>query len=364
MRILYDHQVFSLQDVGGISRYYFELARHLVRFDSCSVEFFLGMQQNIFRFADPPRINTLAYSGKFVIPPGKSRYLLNELLSDLWLPTRGQFDVYHPTHCRQLLSVRKRKMVVTHHDCAYEIYPRLFPSSASVIAMRKQLFAKADAIICISAATRRDLHHFYDVPESKTSVVHHGISQIQPITNVPPAPLTDRPFLLYVGSRFAYKNFDGLLRAFARAQLDREFDLVVLGGGSPTAEETALIRELRINERVHFLPAVSDALLAQTYSQAHLFVYPSLYEGFGFPPLEAMSLNCPVLAAHTSSIPEVCQDAAFYFDPQQEDQFVLGLKRSCTDETARKEKIEKGRQLARRYTWDRCASETLRIYRQ
>jgi glycosyltransferase involved in cell wall biosynthesis len=263
-----------------------------------------------------------------------------------------------------LPMVRKLKMVVTHHDCAYEMFPHLFPSSASVIAMRRQLFAKADAIICISAATRRDLHNFYEVPGSKTFVVHHGISQIQPITNGTAAPLTGRPFLLYVGSRFAYKNFDGLLRAFGRAQMDHEYDLVALGGGPPTAEETALIRELRINQRVHFLAAVSDALLAQAYSQAHLFVYPSLYEGFGFPPLEAMSLNCPVLAAHTSSIREVCQDAAFYFDPQQQDQFVQELKRSCTDETARKAKIEKGRQLVARYTWDRCASETLSIYRQ
>jgi glycosyltransferase involved in cell wall biosynthesis len=364
MRILYDHQVFSLQDVGGISRYYFELAKHIVNFDSCSVEFFLGVQRNIFRYADPPRVKTTGYSGKFVIAPGKFRYLLNELLSDLYLPTRGQFDIYHPTHCRHLPAVRKQRMVVTHHDCAYEIFPHLFPSAASVIAMRRRLFNHADAIICISDATRRDLHHFYDLPESKTFVVHHGISQIKQSPNTGSGPLVARPFLLYVGSRFSYKNFDGLLRAFARAELNREYDLVALGGGSPTAEETALVSELGINESVQFMPAVSDALLAQAYTQAHLFVYPSLYEGFGFPPLEAMSLKCPVLAAHTSSIPEICQDVVFYFDTKEQDEFVQQLKHACIDETARLEKIEKGKQLVARYTWDRCASETLMIYRQ
>ena len=255
-------------------------------------------------------------------------------------------------------------MVVTHHDCAYEIYPHLFPSAASVIDMRKRLFEQADAIICISAATRCDLHHFYEVPESKTFVVHHGVSQIKQVPNEAIAPPAPRPFLLYVGSRFSYKNFDGLLRAFAQAGMNREYDLLILGGGPPTPDETALIQELGINESVHFRPAVSDALLAQAYKQAHLFVYPSLYEGFGFPPLEAMSLNCPVLAAHTSSIPEVCQDAVFYFDPRQQDEFVQQLRRSCVDEAARIEKIQKGKQLVTRYTWERCASETLRIYRQ
>src|SRR5436190_19337546 len=261
MRILYDHQVFSLQDVGGISRYYFELAKHIAGFDSCSIEFFLGMQRNIFRFADPPRVKTLGYSGKFVIPPGKLRYLLNELLSDLCLPTKGQFDIYHPTHSRHLSVVRKRKMVVTHHDCAYEKYPHLFSSAVSVIAMRRCLFDHADAIICISAATRRDLHHFYDVPESKTFVVHYGISQIKPITTN--APLLARPFLLCVGSRFSFKNFDGLLRSFSQVELSPDYDLLVLGGGPPTSLETALIQELGIGRNVHFMPAVSDALLAQ-----------------------------------------------------------------------------------------------------
>jgi glycosyltransferase involved in cell wall biosynthesis len=230
--------------------------------------------------------------------------------------------------------------------------------------MRTRLFDQADAVICISDATRRDLHKFYDLPESKTFVVYHGIPQIKQSLNTVADRLVARPFLLYVGSRFAYKNFDGLLRAFARTELNREYDLIALGGGSPTTAETALIRELGINGSVHFMPAVSDALLAQAYMQARLFVYPSLYEGFGFPPLEAMSLNCPVLAAHTSSIPEICQDAVFYFDPQQLDEFVQQLRRSCTDETARNEKIEKGRELVTRYTWDRCAAETLKIYQQ
>lgn len=362
MRILYDHQVFSLQDRGGISRYYFELLRQISRLDTCAAEIFVGCNNNQFRFSCLPRIKVYELRGLLVMAPGKYRYLLNEAMSSLVLPFCGHFDVYHPTLYRCTPLVRSTKIVVTHHDCAYERFPALFNNVESIKEMRARQFARADAIICPSESTRRDLHEFYQVSEDKTFVVFHGIPRpVQP-DDSEQARIGDRPFLLYVGSRAPYKNFDGLLRAFAAAELRREFDLLVLGGGVPTSSEMTAIKQLSLVDAVRFMPQAPEDLLARAYGQAHLLVYPSLYEGFGFPPLEAMSFGCPVLVAHTSSLPEVCADAAFYFAPEDQASFVEELRESCFNDAKRRQKIERGRILVSSYTWEECAAKTVQIY--
>jgi glycosyltransferase involved in cell wall biosynthesis len=360
MRILYDHQVFSLQDRGGISRYYFELLRQLSGLDFCSAEIFVGANRNIFRFSDLHQVKTWEYRGRFTMAPGKYRFILNESLANLILPFRGRFDVYHPTLYRYVPLARFRRMIVTHHDCTYERYPALFRNAESIKRMRARLFARADAIICPSASTRRDLHEFYEVPEEKTFAIHHGVTRLD--LHEVSAPVADRPFLLYVGLRAPYKNFGGFLSAFAAAKLKRDFDILVLGGGAAKAHELALVNELTLLGCVRFVPDTSDELLARAYAHAHLLVYPSLYEGFGFPPLEAMMAGCPVLVAHTSALPEICGDAAFYFGPEDEGGFVDQLKLSCSNEAERLVKIERGRALANTYTWERCAFNTLRVY--
>jgi glycosyltransferase involved in cell wall biosynthesis len=227
--------------------------------------------------------------------------------------------------------------------------------------MRAHQFSKADAIICPSESSRSDLHEFYDVPESKTHVIHHGVTSL-PVPSTSDPLIAGRPFLLYVGSRAPYKNFGEFLRAFAAAGLNEEFCILALGGKSATKSEQNLISELSLRDSVRFLPNPSDEYLARAYKQAHLLVYPSLYEGFGFPPLEAMSLACPVLAAHVSSLPEICGNATFYFNPKDRDSFVDQLKTACFDEPGRRAKVERGIILAKTYVWERCAAETLRLY--
>jgi glycosyltransferase involved in cell wall biosynthesis len=364
MRILYDHQVFSLQDRGGISRYYFELLRQISHLNNCAAEIFLGCNNNLFRFSCLPRIKVHEFRGSRVMEPGKYRYLFNEVISSLVLPFRGHFDVYHPTLYRCAPLVDSTKVVVTHHDCAYERYPALFKNMESIKEMRARQFARADAIICPSESTRRDLHEFYQVSEDKTFVVFHGIPRPVQSDDSEHARIGDRPFLLYVGSRAFYKNFDALLRAFAAADLKREFDLLVLGGGVATSSEMAVVRQLSLGDVVRFAPQAPDDFLARAYGHARLLVYPSLYEGFGFPPLEAMSFSCPVLLAHTSSLPEICADAAFYFAVEDQASLVDGLRESCFNDAKRGQKIERGRILASSYSWEKCAAKTLQIYRR
>src|SRR5262249_48459972 len=148
--------------------------------------------------------------------------------------------------------------------------------------------------------------------------------------------LARRQYLLYVGARGRYKNFGGLLTAFHDSGLHRSFDLFALGGGPPTDAEKATIAKLGITDAVIVIPRASDEFLSAAYAGATLFVYPSFNEGFGLPPLEAMSLNCPVLASQVSAIPEICGDAPFYFDPHDQDAFAHELLRAVSDEELRR----------------------------
>ncbi len=364
MRVLYDHQVFSLQSAGGISRYYYELLAALTELDSCRPEIAAGVQANGLDFRALPGVRTWGFHGLRSLASGKARYILNEALLTALLPFRGEFDVYHPTLYGQARAARWKKMVVTHHDCAYERYPALFNRVEMIKRLRARQFRAADAIICPSECTRRDLHEFYDVPESKTFVVHHGVTQMRRDSTDGCVQTYDRPFLLYVGSRALYKNFPALLKAFDAARLRDDFDLVVVGGGPETDVERALIRRLRLDGRVRFVLGASDALLAELYGQARLLVCPSLYEGFGFPPLEAMSLGCPVLVARNSCMPEICRDAAFYFETEDLESFVSSLRVACFDGSQREDKIRDGMTLSGSYSWRKCAADTLAIYRQ
>jgi glycosyltransferase involved in cell wall biosynthesis len=364
IRILYDHQVFSLQDAGGASRYHFELIRNLQGADEVAMELLLGLNSSVMPFATLRQARTRVFGRGTWIKPGLARYAINELFSSVTAPLRGRFDIYHPTLYRALPWVRRRRIVATHHDCIHERFPHLFPNAASIVEAKRKLFAQADAIICVSASSQRDLLHFYDVAENKTHVVHHGFAPLRS----PPGEAQGmtgnlRPYVLYVGSRAGYKNFGLLLEAFSRSGLAENYRLLAVGGGAFTADEQERIASLHLSGSVTVVPRADDGTLARAYRDAALFVYPSLYEGFGFPPLEAMSMGCPVLVNRTSSLPEVCGDAAFYFEASGADELSRSLTSSLEDGQGLAIKRELGKQQVRLYDWSRSARGTLDIYR-
>jgi glycosyltransferase involved in cell wall biosynthesis len=173
-----------------------------------------------------------------------------------------------------------------------------------------------------------------------------------------------REYLLYVGMRASFKNFTGLLRAFYETELKHTMDLLVLGGGPLTADEKDWIAKWKLSDSVISMPRANDGLLAEAYAGARLLVYPSWSEGFGLPPLEAMTLGCPVLATNRPAVPEICQDAPFYFDPQDQGSFNRALLQAVSDEVARQRAVERGREVAAQYSWDKCGRETLALYRE
>ncbi len=362
MRILYDHQVFSLQDTGGISRYHYELVKCLQAFEDLRIELLIGGNASVLPFTKLRNARTRITAWKTRTKPDYARYAMNEGLLSLPALLRGRLDVYHPTLNRIMPAVRSRRIVVTQHDCTHERFPHLFRNTDAFLRIKRKIFSRADAILCVSQSSRQDLLHFYDLDEAKTHVVHHGFSPLEEDPAMEPTTPPGAPYLLYVGSRTDYKNFMLLLEAYAQAGLAGDYGLVAVGGGPSSAAEETRITQLGIAGRVCLMPRATDRALAKLYRNASLFVYPTLYEGFGFPPLEAMSLGCPVLANRTSSIPEICGNAAFYFRSQDPAELAAALISTLQDVDGLREKRRLGYEQVRLYDWSRTARRTLEVY--
>ena len=365
VRVFYDHQVMSLQDAGGASRYHFELARNISREPGVQTSIFAGLNRNVHPYALLENATTDVYSLQTTIGAGKARYVLNEILTSARLIWSGKYDIYHPTLYRAMSSVQSRGRVVTHHDCTHERFPHMFPNVERIKREKGKLFNDCDLIICVSRSSQLDLLEFYGVPETKTRVIHHGLSPLiqggEERTRW--AVSRPRPYILYVGARHSYKNCLALIQAFAESRLHLDFDLLLIGGGPLSHGELKLIQRLGIASAVRQKSLASDWELAGAYAEASLFVYPSLYEGFGFPPLEAMSMGAIILATRSSSIPEVCGDVPYYFDALDP----TSLKRmlvNAINAPDHHQRVVAGKNLADSYKWSKCAARTLEVYRE
>jgi glycosyltransferase involved in cell wall biosynthesis len=254
--------------------------------------------------------------------------------------------------------------VVTHHDSTTDRFPELFSNAAAIRRRLMKTYARADRVICISAASQADLLHYYDVAPERTEVIHHGFT---PLPETPEAEasllLPEQRYLLYVGARHSYKNFLAVLAALGQ-QKDKSLQLLVAGGGDFTAAEASAINRLGLGARVHLLARVTEHQMAAAYRGATLFVYPSLYEGFGFPPLEAMSVGCPALVSRIPALLEVCEDGAFYFDSANVEELADLIARLNFDESLRLTKKDAGFAQLRKYTWAKAGKQTLTAYRR
>ena len=365
MRIAFDHQIFGWQEYGGISRYAYELASELST--SCKQDVAILSPLYVNKYLDhvPENLKLHGMQVPSFKYSGRVYRAINSVLIGSAIK-RFDPDVVHETYfSRKGVAPRRAKVILTVYDMIHERFPEYF-SSASPTRQEKSLAVKrADHIICISEHTRRDLIEILGVSPNKTSVVHLGFSlAIKPIPKIAGEVLS-RPFLLYVGNRTGHKNFAGLLRAYANStRLMDEFDLVCFGGGSITAKESDLINELGVPESRIRQISGDDGLLGFYYRAAKVFVYPSLYEGFGIPPLEAMNFGCPVICSNTSSIPEVVGDAAYQFDPVDYESIRKAIENVVWDKSLIKNLIDKGRRRVSCFSWERCAIETLDVYRK
>lgn len=364
MKIVYDYQIFAAQRYGGISRYFFELARGLAEVAVGDVKININspFYVNNYLFDASDSLELLGIH--LPVFRGAERFcrLANLAVSPVFMKAL-QPDIVHETYYSSRSSApRSCRTVITVYDMIHELFPQSFSEKDKTCAVKRQAVERADHVICISEHTRQDLVRLLDVPVEKTSVVHLGFSLTASCIDDEKAPV--RPYLLYVGMRGGYKNFETLLQAYAsQPWLKENFDLVAFGGGDFTAYERSVIERLNVVAQVR-QQGGSDQVLATCYKQAALFVYPSLYEGFGIPPLEAMSYGCPVVCSNTSSIPEVVGAAAKMFDPCSAESLAAALLEVLQSSETCEELRRLGLARVKEFSWHRCALETHAIYQQ
>ncbi|WP_231981003.1 MULTISPECIES: glycosyltransferase family 1 protein [unclassified Mycobacterium] len=363
---MFDHQIFALQRYGGISRYFFELASRLPAHGVSEVAVIAPLHVNGYLAGDAARGLT---RGKYVPYPTPLAGVVPSVvgLADRLsapLAWRGAVpDVLHETYFANKPVGRGRRRVLTVYDMHHELFPDELPAARRWSAAKRAAVDRADHIICISENTRRDLVRLYGTDPSRTSVVHLGYSMTAEAEAATVNSDGVRPSLLYVGNRLGYKNFSALLQAYSSSPILREFELIAFGGHPLLPAERREIRRLGITGGVRF-ESGSDRELAARYQAASAFVFPSKYEGFGLPPLEAMSHGCPVVCSNAGSIPEVVGDAGVYFDPNNPDELRTALERVATTLELQADLRARGFARLAAFSWDRCAAATAQIYRE
>ncbi len=261
----------------------------------------------------------------------------------------------------RLLGAIARRRVITIHDLTYKRFPDLLQKETlhNLEAHMMREIALADAVICVSESTRDDLLRYYQVDPHRVHVIHSGVDVAAEGGG---APLPKR-YILFVSTIEPRKNLGVLLDAFERLKKRGAYDgaLVVVGRIGWKAEQ--LVPRL-LDRDVHHLDYLEPPELASVYRNAQIFVFPSIYEGFGFPLLEAMAYGVPSIAARSSSLPEIGGDAALYFDPRDSQDLELAIERLLNDRALRDTLIARGKTRSAQFRWEETARQTVEVLRR
>jgi glycosyltransferase involved in cell wall biosynthesis len=364
MKILIDHYIFVTQKHGGISRYFYELLKSFRKNEYVNVKTSIMLSNNAYLLSDSNmniksffKNNSFKGRGLLMMTLNKINTIKNLIFDD--------FDLFHPTYYDLyfLKYLINKPFVITVHDLTHELYPDLLPDSKKVIENKKILINKATRIIAISNSTKNDIVKIYNVDENKIDVIYHGCTLKKKNANLENKKLP-RNYILFVGKRNGYKNFVLFLNSVSHIlTVDSLLFLVCVGGGKFNTKEIKLLKELNITEKVYQID-LNDTELSSAYQNAKIFVFPSLYEGFGFPLLEAFVNQCPVACSNTSSFPEVAQDAALYFDPTCEKSIQETITRLINDEKLQFDLISKSKKVIEHFSWQNTAKRTIETYKK
>lgn len=365
IKVLYDGTIFDRQAAGGINRYFASIVPRLPQHYYPYLTT-LQVRENNY----PQHLNLKTYCYRRVIfRPNRLAARINDWASSFYfnqVTTTIQPDIIHPTYYTFLGQgsplMRSRPVVLTVWDMIHELFWQDLDKTRQQFEEKKQAIAAATVILCISENTKKDLLKIHNVPEERVKVVYLA-SEMNENWAYGDEIVPQRPYFLYVGGRYSYKNFSRLLEAFAViCETESEVSLCVVG--SPfTPEEKQAIAALKIGDRIEYYGQVNDRHLAKLYRCSLALVYPSLYEGFGIPPLEAMACGTPVIASNRASIPEVVGDAGILFDPTSTEELVAHLRRFLDSPTERDRWVEKGRDRAKLFSWERTTKDTLKVYK-
>lgn len=357
MRVAFDEQIFAIQEYGGISRLFAELAKQF----TANQEFDVALEP-----MHAPIINGYVLGhidlerDLDVWDAGSAWKSLGRYFTRMRPKT--EVDIIHNTFYlpHGLAGYPGAKRVVTVHDMIPEQMPQT-RRRLDFITLKKRYVKSADQVICVSEYTRNDLLRTYGAIEAPISVVYHGVD---PVFQPGAEPIEGFPerYLVFVGNRGQYKDANVLIEAFAKLD-DRDLSLVFVGGGAFTRDEQRKLNELGIADRV-IQRSLPDYLMPAAYGNALLCVFPSRFEGFGLPALEAMACNTATVLADATSLPEVGGDAARYFTPGDSDELASVLRELLADESQISALSAAGLARSCDFTWQASAQATAEAYRE
>ena len=351
----------------GIGTYVRNLLRHLARLDR-TTEYVVLCHE-----ADKQMASHLGENFRPMLDSSPG-YSIREQLSIPLDLQRAHVDLFHAPHY-VLPPLTPCRSVVTIHDCIHLRFPQYLPNRLAHAYAHSSLWIathRASRILTVSETSKRDILDFFKVPESKIDVIYNAIDErfwepppAEEIDHVRERYQLDDPFVLYAGNIKPHKNIERLIEAFYTLK-KRGFDnvkLLIIGDEiSRYATLRRAVHRHKLHKHVRFFGFVPDKTLASLYRLAAVFVFPSIYEGFGLPPLEAMASGTPVITSNVSSLPEVVGDAAVLIDPYQSDEIADAMERVLTDETLRADLRRRGLERARHFSWERSIRRVREIY--
>jgi len=362
MKISYDYQIFSSQEYGGISRYFYEIATRISKREEFDVKILSPLYFNNY-LKDCDSLNVV---GRYIPKIPKTVNIiktLNSVTSRVLLHKRPPDIVHETYYLAKKLSPKNTITVITVYDMIHEKFREFFPLKDITTKIKAQAIKRADHVICISENTKKDLIEILGINSKAISVVYLGNSLKTNTFPIRDNKIIQQPYILYVGLRDRYKNFARLLEAYASSSLLKSnFKLVCFGGGHFSSAELEKIKQLGLDHRTVLQVSGNDNVLANFYTYASAFVCPSLYEGFGIPLLEAMSLRCPVVCSNVSSIPEIAGNAAEYFDPNDIDHIKFSIESVVNSPEKSSTLIALGLERIKDFSWENCAKQTQSIY--
>jgi len=360
----------------GVHYYIINLVKHLIAVDSTN--------QYLIFITPEMKGNFAEFQNLCVIRVGQARklsFLCRVFKEQFFIPfllRKHQIDIYHCLDHILPIFIPTRHAVVTVHDLTFLSYKKMHSWGTRLYFPNfiEASLKKAERIICVSETTKRDVVSYYGVPTQKIKVIHHGIgshfhtyyksNNDSRVKEVKQRYNIEHDFFLFVGTLEPRKNILTLIRAFYDlGELRTKYNLVIAGKkGWQFSEIFELVGELSLEDRVVFTGYVPDDVLVSLYNGARIFVYPSYYEGFGLPPLEAMACGTPTIVSNTSTLPEIVGSSALQVDPNNVKQLKQAILKILTDRKLEKNLIKKGLQNAKKFTWHKSASEMLNTYNQ
>ncbi len=371
---------------AGVGHYTYQLVRHLLKIDKKNIYFLffdrLVQKKRLTKFRQKNVLIRFFPFNQYkkLIPADYMHFLVNAVIS------REELDVFHSPNL-VMPSIYKGPSVVTVHDLSFYKFPETIPlqESRSLKKIIPNILKEADKIIAVSKATAKDLEEIFNLPRKKIKVIYHGLDQrffrkrgLAEIKKIKKKYKISNNYLLFLGTFEPRKNIIRLIEAYERFRnglihssisqkkdFFSKYQLVLAGAeGKNSKKIKEKIFKSRYRKDIILPGYIAADDLGRLFSGADLFVFSSLYEGFGLPIIEAMAKRVPVITSNVSSMPEVSQDAALLIDPYDVAQIAQAIYDVLTDKRLNKKLRDRGLKRAKNFKWEKCAKETLSIYKQ